>query len=470
MINEKVKVVRCPKCGAEASSASDFCQTCGNDLREASAVLQPISDGSFSALGDLDEGESCRGKKQDEGTTHTTDSGFFSSLGNLEEDELASDGEKNDVGKGSIVEPFKQKKLYCTECGSLISANSMFCKRCGKRLSASNVHNKFSWKKWMTVAVCCAVLLGSIILLSSGSSTKSGQEDSGRVEKIPVTEESYAISLSDECDYVLCQGTDTAGNTYELVANQTESAMGYEITVGVIKNNQWLYPLSKEFPFLAEDNLFYVSGSMSGESGTSLSNPNVVIQSIYFVDTGAFLIDCYKAAEEWFNDNDHYKVIFSCSTLESYTVDSGEWTMKYHKQDSIFVNGRIKFYGQISTDNGNVIMYTETSGTRSGWLEDQVFDWCVLNMQTLSMDTIASGVEGVRPQGILSDNLFFASDHCFYNRSGQKAIDLSQYKIPSDGDIYFENGICEFTAKNSIGTEFLIAIDKQGNVLSEIEK
>lgn len=43
--------------------------------------------------------------------------------------------------------------------------------------------------------------------------------------------------LSSSCDYVLCAGYDKSGNEYELVANQTESSRGFEITVGVIKNN-----------------------------------------------------------------------------------------------------------------------------------------------------------------------------------------------------------------------------------------
>ena len=280
--------------------------------------------------------------------------------------------------------------------------------------------------------------------------------------------------LSDSCDYILCEGTDRQGNTYELVANQTESAMDFEITVGVIKNNQWLYPMSKDFPFLWEDGLFHVSAPMGGESGGNLlDHYNSIAGEIYFVDTGAFLMHSVNTRSATGLDlYDESAIIFSCQSLQSYTVNLEETSIKYRYRKPQFSSGVLTDYGSIFTDDGRIILYEETSGTRSGWLEDQVYDWYALDMGTLELDLIAADVHGIHPESILSEGLIFATDKFFYNTNGQKVIDLSQYNIDMwyDGDIYFEGDICSFTAKNPLGTEYLITIDKSGNVLSEIEK
>lgn len=115
-------------------------------------------------------------------------------------------------------------------------------------------------------------------------------------------------------------------------------------------------------------------------------------------------------------------------------------------------------------------MYSETSGTFSGWIEDQVFDWSVFDAETLTTRVIARNVKGVRPECTLSEGLFFCSDNCFYNLNGRKTIDLSDYSIDlwDNGDFYFESGTCSFKAENSLSTTFIITIDSSGKVLSEV--
>ena len=127
---------------------------------------------------------------------------------------------------------------------------------------------------------------------------------------------------------------------------------------------------------------------------------------------------------------------------------------------------------RIVTDNGKIVLYSEVSGTSSGWLEDQVFDWCLLDTKTLNIETFGNNIAGIHPKGSLSEGLIFASNRCFYNTNAQKVIDLSAYKIEMlDGsDICFENGECTFTAKNNLGSEFLVTIDRSGNVLSEVKQ
>ena len=115
-------------------------------------------------------------------------------------------------------------------------------------------------------------------------------------------------------------------------------------------------------------------------------------------------------------------------------------------------------------------MYSETSGTISGWVEDQAFKWSIFDTGTLNEKVIASNVKGVRLESSLSEGMFFCSDLCFYNTAGQKTIDLSDFSIDlwDNGDIFFEDGLCEFIAENSLGTEFLVTIDSSGNVVSEV--
>ena len=292
--------------------------------------------------------------------------------------------------------------------------------------------------------------------------SRTGSNDSVQISA-PNSEQ-----LADSCDYILCSGYDDASNEYALVANQSESSKGFEISVGVIKNNSWLYPMSTDFPFLAEDGLFHVYVSMAGESGTSLKEANEVINNLYFIDAGAFMLDCYKA-----NDSlslyDHYYLIFSCTTLETIKLDCSEVSLLYRYSEPTFSSGSVKSFGQLFTDNGKLIMYSETSGTSSGWLEDCVFDWSILDTSSLDITKIASDVKGICPKGILSEGLFLCSDKCFYNTNGQKSIDLSEYSIDiwNQSGIFFKDGKCTFEVKNSLGTKFLITIDSSGTVLSE---
>ncbi len=319
--------------------------------------------------------------------------------------------------------------------------------------------------RWMTAVFCCAALI--MLLLCSCS--VSGDNGSGNNSDTGWHEDD--VRLSESCDYLLCRGIDESGNEYELVANQKESALGYEITVGVIKNNAWIYPLSKDFPFLDQDNLFHVSVS-AGDSGTSLKYPNSVIKNIYFLDSGAFLMESYKASGSWLGSSKHSYILFSCDTLSSYTIDCDESTLLFTGYEPRFSDGVVRSYGRIHTANGELLLRTEVSGTHSGWLKDQVFDWIILNTKSLETETLASNVQGLRPESVLADGLIFASDQCFYNKSMQKVIDLSAYDIDMwyANTIYFKDGLCTFTAENDLGTEFLITIDTSGAVISETAK
>ena len=310
------------------------------------------------------------------------------------------------------------------------------------------------------VAFACVVAVIAIVALSSPSSPSSTS---------PPFE--YEEPLYFTCDYLLCEGIDFNGNEYQLVANQTESSMGYEITVGVIKNNEWVYPLSSDFPFLAEDGLFHVPTIWEQDTGISLKDPSIVSNHIYFLDSGAFLMEFYQNEAYSTKSPKKEYIIFSCDTLESYRLDREIYHLKYVYYDGDYDK---HFFNEISTDNGKMILYA-TSKKTGDWYDgfEYYYNWYVLDVQTLKMTKIASDVYELTPCAPLSEGLFFVDNLYgngvgFYNTSAQKVIDISHYRIISDtGRIRFKNGKCSFEVKNPLGTKFEITIDTKGNVLSE---
>lgn len=422
----------CPKCKAIVPDDSLCCQVCGRDMGKAadSSKARQIGD-PFSSLGDL-----CDDDQDDNADSYV----------------------------GEVAPPekvYKKDTLFCTACGRPTPADAVFCEHCGKQLAPKPKPNPFQWKKWMTAVACCAAVLLLIFVIPLGE-----------VEKYPPDAgNEYVEPLCDTCDYVLCRGTDVSGNTYELVANQTETSQGFEITVGIIENNEWLVPLTSEFPFLGEDGLFHVKQDYSS-AGSSLNDVGSIISNIYFIETGGFLMDVFIDSTTLFGNNEEYFYLYSCHEKDCISFDQNEYSLRYARMDASFSNGVVDYYGEIYTDNGKILVYRETSGTVSGWIEDRVYDWMTLDTRTLEMNTFGSNVAGLCPEGVLSEGLIFASDQCFYNTNMQKVIDLSAYQIDMwyGYQIYFKNGVCTFTAENDLGTEFEITIDKSGNVLSEVKK
>lgn len=421
MAMEKDLLIECPRCRTLIQSDSRFCQACGNDLHKS--------------------GDSYKVKGKDDP---------FSSLGDLCDEPI------------KVIPPDPDKKpepgmLFCPACKMNNPKDSIFCEHCGKRLiTIPDPPPEFKWKTWMTVASCCMALI--VLLAVWGLGEKPKGPGSGETGPQP----GYVESLSNTCDFILCCGTDAAGNVYELVANQTETSLEYKIEVGVIKNNEWLWPLSTDFPFLGEEGLFHVSAPMGGESGSNLDEYGKIVSSIFFIDSGAFLMHSINTRTATWDIYDETEIIFSCKTLESYTIDREKVSLRYqYSNANLNANGEDS-YGQIYTDNGKLLAYTYT---------EELHNWYLFDPSTLEMTTIATDID-IYPKGRLSEGLIFASDQCFYNTNMQKVIDLSAYQIDMwyGYQIHFENGVCTFTAENDLGTEFEITIDKSGNVLSEVKK
>ena len=442
----------CPDCGKMFGDIFNFCPACGVKLLISRTTAEP----------EMETGR-LKGSLADK-KYRTTSIDHFTPLTGDEHSHILGGKLKGNMGKLQFT--LEQESKHTPSSSST-----------SDHLTGKSEPEKQLAKIWIAALSTAAILLIVLIAFSifnRGGNLNSVPESYTNSADAPKSsterqENNNYIALSASCDYILCAGNDNKGNKYELVANQTESSHGFEIVVGIIKNNSWLYPLSKDFPFLADDGLFHVSVSLAGKSGTSLKNPNAVIQNIYFLDSGGFLIDCYKANNSP-SIYDHSYIMFSCSTKQSYTINCSDSTLLFRYTEPEFRNEYPQSYGKIFTDNGKLILYSQTSGTSSGWTEDQVFEWSVLNTETLTTNVIVRNMKGVRPECTLSEGLFFCSDNCFYRLNGQKSIDLSDYSIDlwDNGDIYFEGGTCSFKAENNLGTAFIVTIDSSGSVLSEV--
>lgn len=325
------------------------------------------------------------------------------------------------------------KKTLCIVCWVLLVLSFCACgneKGNGNMITCSKCLSKYDAGVWFDCP-WCTDSDGSTSISPSGSSRK----------------------LSDECGYILSSGTDNDGNFYELVANQTESATGYNIEVGVIKNNQWIYPLSSDFPFLNSKGLFTIGGK-----SVSLSRPSDVIGDIYFVDNGGFMLE----------DNRYdriYRDFFDCNTLKMISdCFTGQRTLLYRYERTKYKNYGdygIESFGKIYTDDG-LLCITDWDKNNYGKYVVEILD---LNNQTCT--TIASGLDYFAQNG-LYEGLIFASNNAFYDTKWNKVIDLSMYDIITfNSPISFKNGRCTFVARNDIGTKFNVTIDKSGNVISE---
>lgn len=467
----EMAAMKCPECGRESHTGT-VCACCG-------AIL-PRYD-PFRELGDIIPKENETADKQPEvyfaekKQNVSTDVDCFTGLGDLVDDKtLLNDNEEKCNSEVDLYGNLAGRDAF-NSLGDLDDETTdkievdFACENINYGHSSEDNDDRdvrrgskmiLRWKRWSLAAACLAV----IVAVNSGMTLLDLQKQiaQGDVQQPIDTIGPNEVQLSDTCDYILSYGVDAEGNKYELVANQRESALGYEITVGIIKNNTWLYPMSTEFPFLdQEDNLFHVSVDGAGNSGYSLDMYSAIIDNIYFVDVGAFAMDSYHETNSWIETYDHTFIFFSCSTMESKVIDLKEYQLELVATK----NDR-----QIYTDNGQILIWTEDVVDTGILSYDYFYDWCLLDAETLSITTIGSRIKDCSPSSILAEGLIFASDKCFYNTDMQKVIDLSQYNIDMyyDFGIYFKNGQCTFKAKNKLGHEYEITIDIHGNVLSEV--
>ena len=331
--------MKCPNCGKENANSASYCIFCGAPLAEKTVPNEgaPRLKGSLSGKTTIKMTE----RKTSYRDMDSTDSGnSYSTFKNREEqrESLGDDKEstrgsssfglKSTIGKTmSRGETKTEGKTYtyCKKCGRKLQVGEK-CPDCILRRNTSIRDKEDGGSKKSKTGLIATSVVAMLILVigiasamskqSANTSSQSSFTNNEPASDDSINNDNYSQGttlnrdpLSASCDYILCTGTDYNGNKYELVANQTESSQGFEIAVGVIKNNSWLYQLSSDFPFLGEDGLFHVSVPVSfvgddAGTGTSLLHPNRVVDKLYFIDSGAFLMECYRESKEVFGSSD----------------------------------------------------------------------------------------------------------------------------------------------------------------------
>ena len=111
----------------------------------------------------------------------------------------------------------------------------------------------------LSLAVCIIFCLSACDTTKTSSNptntpSEPKSDTTQDIDDSAVSEE-IETKLSDSCDKILASGYDANSNYYELVANEKEDYTGTKIEMGIIKNNEWVIPLTSNSPFISESGL-----------------------------------------------------------------------------------------------------------------------------------------------------------------------------------------------------------------------
>ncbi len=260
--------------------------------------------------------------------------------------------------------------------------------------------------------------------------------ESTEAETEPMTEPpTQPPKLSDECDKIIACGYDADNNYYELVANESEDYTGTTIEMGVIKNNAWSIPMTTDCPFIDEISSIYDVGEYD---------------VISYIGAGCFALHYYKhfyATTIWngnngkyyssLEDREHCEAIITCNT--NYVVECNEGYVLLHGKH---------FYAIMNTNT----MEIKDSDIYHNYSYEYPY----------------------------SEGLFAVANDGFYNLDFEKVIDLTQFNISysssisdsfefCDPNLVFKNGTCSFKVTNDQGSEYMLTIDKNGNVINSVK-
>lgn len=252
--------------------------------------------------------------------------------------------------------------------------------------------------------------------------------------------------LSATCDMILA-----AGDGYELVANQTDSFDKSIIEVGVIKNNEWLVPLSTKSPFVTEEGAWRIQ-----------DHPYIDDDGFKYIGEGCFVL--YEKPKLLSDDSIKTDaVIYSAETnIGFYGCDFGI----YHTFGGVYAGNS----PMINFDYKNVLRGAKFVATDpSGRLK-------LYNLATgesKEIEGFLTGENFPREVGAYSEDLFYARGknsvyQGFFNAEGQMVINLENYNASYiTGNDAFENGEVTLRCENPNGIEFNVTIDPFGKVIKE---
>lgn len=248
--------------------------------------------------------------------------------------------------------------------------------------------------------------------------------------------------LASSCDYILAEGVNKNGDTYQLVANESES-YDSKSEIGVIKNNEWLIELSSNSPFIDENGKIIYFDTYLRQFEYPESD------DLYgYSKTYRFINNCCFMAGEYNGGTfGSYDFIWNVETNSNYNINNGRFIIE--KDDTLVgINDEnIIFYDYYDYNNWYKILNTKTMSITKEFAENEFYN--------------------IYP---ISEGVFYAlkdkdGNDGFYDLNCKQVIDMRKYH--NSGGCYFVDDRCTFTATNSSGKAFEITIDKSGNVISE---
>lgn len=263
----------------------------------------------------------------------------------------------------------------------------------------------------------------------------------------PTTVEPTTVyDISNEYEIILASGSDSDGNDYMMVGNETEDYEGVKVEVGVIKNDEWLIELTSDMPFLKENGEFLNGGGLSDAIG-----------DILFVGNECFRYDC--------NIKNLTEVYYNVSTKEYYE-NKGKYDSILSWAECTFIGAKYNPYTVVENEEKILI----PSSYYESETEYIVLDTKTMEAETHTVEAYLNNYTYVYP---ISEGMFATSRNDkvnFYNLDGSVAFDTSEYKsVNEEQRFIFEEGTCTFRIKNNNNTEYDITINNTGEVINSEE-
>ena len=262
-------------------------------------------------------------------------------------------------------------------------------------------------------------------------------------------QDSTQSKLSDTCDKVLASGYDNEQNFYELVTNETEDYSGTKIEMGILKNNEWLIPLTQNSPFVSDSGLLV--GARGNFKGSIYEEKFAIFN---YIGAGCFIYAPEK------HDQYNPGIIWNSNTGKYYNpAEHNDYAPQIYISNT----------KEVINNDGLFLLSPHTNG-----------NYKLLNANTMEISDInlARNITGYYYEYPFSEGLFAVinsynspqAENGFYDITGNKVIDLSGYTFTEKIiDAAFVNGECSFEIKNDQGTEYYITIDKTGTVINSVQ-
>jgi len=281
------------------------------------------------------------------------------------------------------------------------------------------------------------------------------------------------VKLSDEHNMVLAKGISADGDIYELVADETEDYLGTTITIGVIKNNEWLRDMSDEAPFIDDDG-FVVGGKTLNEYKDQLQR-----SKINYIGNGCF---CYQRQILNMGANEYELIVWNVETNQVYRNNKSELITyeDFVNDEGLFIVSSV--YGQFEANllNTNDMSLTELNDPISKLARGDVKS----TFTEVTYEPYSEGMYAIKDykisdfQGNEEYNYYTLNSASkkkigFFDLSGNLVIDLTEYNLYEQGWDYgeskdrfsFKNGQCSFYSRNDQYNWYKITIDKTGKVI-----